>query len=163
MTALPAYCPRCKSIFPFRGIEINPGASIGIQNITTNCPVCGFHDAKVTDAIYAANTTAISILYAPESSIPIIERFREIVAAAAKGQITKDEAINRASDLSPRYASLIDKFAALGLPGLVKSAHCWIFWCGPQPLKICDRDRLGSRIPDRAPFRQPRADVARTR
>jgi len=34
----------------------------------------------------------------------------------------------------------------------VKSARCWIFWCGPQPLKICDRDQLGSRIHGRSPF-----------
>jgi hypothetical protein len=35
--------------------------------------------------------------------------------------------------------------------GKVKSERCWIFWFEVQPLKACDEDRLGLRIPDQVP------------
>jgi hypothetical protein len=39
----------------------------------------------------------------------------------------------------------------VGPASTVKSERCWIFWFEVQPLKDCDEDRLGLRIPDQVP------------
>ena len=118
MTALPAYCSNCQTIFPFHGIEIGVGATIGIGNVATNCPVCGSTNARVSDGVYQANSTAIQVLSAPESTYAIIEVLKTLAEQAARGQISKEEAIQKAGDLSPKYAALMEAFAKLGLPGL---------------------------------------------
>src|SRR5271155_652602 len=120
MPAFPAYCPNCKSVFPFRGIGIgkNATATIGLSGNKTNCPVCGFREAQISDGIYQANSTAIQVLSAPESTYAIIEALKAIAEQAAKGQISSKEAIKKAGDLSPKYAALMEVFTTLGLPGL---------------------------------------------
>jgi hypothetical protein len=118
MTALPAYCPNCQSIFPFYGIKLGEGATIGIGNVATNCPVCGSKHARVSEGVYQANSTAIQVLSAPESTYAIIEALKVLAEQAAKGQISKEEAIQKAGDLSPKYAALMEAFTRLGLPGL---------------------------------------------
>lgn len=122
MPAFPAYCPKCKSIFPcnnFIGIEGNASVTVDLKNNKTNCPICGYAHAKITDAVYSANSTAISVLSAPESSRPIIEAFKELVEKAATGKISSAEAVTQAEKISPKYASVVENFAKLGLPGLM--------------------------------------------
>jgi hypothetical protein len=119
MTDFPAYCPNCKSIFPFRGFRIEEAnVKVTFIDSKTTCPICGNLEAKISDGTYQANSTAIQVLSAPESTLAIIEAFRLLAEQAASGQISKTEAIQKANDLSPKYAALIDQFAKLGLPGL---------------------------------------------
>lgn len=120
MPAFPAYCPNCKSIFPFHGIGVanNATATITLRGNKTNCPVCGFRQAQISDGIYQANSSAIQVLSAPESTYAIIEALKALAEQAAKGQISTEEAIQKAGDLSPKYAALMEAFAKLGLPGL---------------------------------------------
>jgi hypothetical protein len=120
--ALPAFCPNCGSVFPFHGIRVGKGASAKIRigsDVATKCPVCTFSRAKVSEGIYQANSTAIEVLSAPESNRGIIEEFRKLVERAAAGEISQKEALERARVISPKYASLIEKHASLGVNGLL--------------------------------------------
>jgi hypothetical protein len=91
---------------------------ITLKGNKTNCPVCGFREAQISDGIYQANSTAIQVLSAPESTYAIIQALRALAEQAAKGQISREEAIQKAGDISPEYAALMEAFAKLGLPGL---------------------------------------------
>jgi hypothetical protein len=121
MPAFPAYCPNCKSVFPFHGVAVGSDAQvrIGFESVRTNCPVCGYKSAQVSDAIYSANSSAFTVLSAPESSRAVIEAFKAIVEQAAHGRLSATEATQKAAQLSPKYASALEKFLILGAPGLM--------------------------------------------
>ena len=118
MSILPAYCPKCHSIFAFRGVKFNEGATLEINNIGTNCPVCGYTNARVNDGVYRATKDAIGVLSGSNSTKVMMEALKAVAERLAAGKITRDEAIQEADKLSPKYATLIDIFSQLGLPGL---------------------------------------------
>ncbi len=118
MSALPAYCPRCHSIFPFHGIALSEGATVGLTTISTNCPVCGFGDARVNDGVYRTTKNAIEILSGPDSTRIMMEALKALLEQLAAGEITKDTALEEAAELSPKYAALLDTFTNLGIPSL---------------------------------------------
>jgi len=118
MSALPAYCPKCHSIFPFRLIEIAEGSGVSLTNIGTNCPVCGFEGARVSDGIYRTTKNAIELLSGPDSTRIMLEALKALTERLAAGEITKDEALREATELSPKYAELINLFTTLGIPTL---------------------------------------------
>lgn len=118
MTALPAFCPNCKSIFPFRGIGLGEGVTIGLENIATNCPVCGFGNAKVSDGIFRATKDAVELVSGPEITRELLEALHKLTQRLSAGEIDKVEAIREASALSSKYATLLATFANLGVPAL---------------------------------------------
>src|ERR1017187_6199429 len=107
MTALPALCPRCKAVFPFHGIKVTSPSQVvmTLKGNKTNCPNCGYDQAEISDAVYSANSSVVTVLSAPENSRSIIEAFFAIVEDAAKGRISPAEATQKAENLSPQYAS----------------------------------------------------------
>jgi hypothetical protein len=118
MTALPAFCPRCKSIFPFRAIAIGAGAQVGLSNITTNCPACGFGGATVSDGVYRATQDAIELISGPDSTREILQALKTLAERLSSGQIDQAEAQKQAYELSPKFAATFDVFIKLGLPAL---------------------------------------------
>lgn len=118
MTALPAYCPRCHSIFPFHGIALAPGVSIGLESNTTNCPVCGFGAARVADGIYRSTEDAIEVLSGPDSTRAMAEALKLVVERLKAGEISKEQALREAETISPRYAALVDRFSRHGFAAL---------------------------------------------
>lgn len=118
MTTLPTFCPNCKSIFPFHGIGLGEGVTIDLRSIGTNCPVCGYQGARVSDGVYKATKDAIELVSGPASTRELLEALRKLTERLSAGEINKAEAIQEASALSPQYASLIATFANLGIPAL---------------------------------------------
>lgn len=118
MSAFPAYCPHCKSIFPFKGIALGEGVSIGLENIVTNCPVCGFGEARVSDGVYRATKDAIEVLAGPDNTRAMAEALKTITERLVGGQITHAEAAEKAAELSQKYAALLESCSKLGLPGI---------------------------------------------
>ena len=119
MTSLPAYCPKCKSIFPFSEIGIAEGVSVALSNIGTNCPVCGFKDARVSDGVYKATKDAIEILSGPDSTRAMAEALKLVVERFASGELSREQAVQQASDLSPKYGTLLNGLSSLGIPALM--------------------------------------------
>jgi len=118
MSALPAYCPRCHSIFPFHGIEIGEGATLSLTDNETNCPVCGFGGARVNDGVYRATKNAIELLSGPDITRIMMEALKALLERLAAGEITNDTALEEAAKLSPKYAALLDAFTRLGIPSI---------------------------------------------
>jgi predicted nucleic-acid-binding Zn-ribbon protein len=107
MPAFPAQCPKCKTVFPFHGIGVGEGvqAKIGIgSDVAITCPKCGNRHARISQGLYSANTTAVEIISAPQSTYAALEALKAIAEQATAGKISKTEAIERAKKLDPRYA-----------------------------------------------------------
>jgi hypothetical protein len=117
MPPVPAFCPRCKSIFP-GPISVGPGSSIGVTNVLTNCPICGFEEAKISDGVYRARQDAMEIILASDSTHEILETLRTLAERLSSGAIDKTVALEQARELPPKYAALFETFATLGLPAL---------------------------------------------
>jgi hypothetical protein len=118
MARIPAYCPKCKSIFasPVGG---DNGAMISITSVNTNCPVCGSLDAKVSEGLFATANNAITILSGPAFSRDTLEVFRGITKNFAEGTISKEEAQQQSRDISPQLETLFNKFFSFGIPALM--------------------------------------------
>jgi hypothetical protein len=116
MTTFPAYCPRCRSLFPFKGIHLGAGRSLGLTGNVTNCPVCGFGQARISDGVYKATQDAVELLSGPESTRVMLEALKAVAERLKAGEISQDEAIKEAREISPRYAALIEKITLLGIP-----------------------------------------------
>jgi hypothetical protein len=116
MSALPAYCPKCHSIFPCHAIGIMEGVAVNLTSIGTNCPVCGFGGARVNDGVYRATKNAIEVLSGPDSTRIMMEALKALLERLAGAEITKDTALEEAAELSPKYAALLDAFYKLGFP-----------------------------------------------
>jgi hypothetical protein len=114
----PAYCPNCKSIFPARAIEISGGAQIGISNILTNCPVCGFENARVSEGVFKATNDAIELITGPSTSRAMLESLREIAQKVQSKKITQEQALAEAKTISPTAVTLLEKFFTFGIPAL---------------------------------------------
>jgi|SRR5215213_927371 len=118
MSALPAYCPKCKSIFPARNfIDIGPGSWGKLENILVPCTVCGYADAKISDGIYSATNDAIHILLDPSTSQDMLAALKALAERAQAGKISNEEAEKEAEKISPKYAGLIRKLNPLGPTG----------------------------------------------
>jgi hypothetical protein len=118
----PAQCPACGAIFPFRGIGVSESgrATIGIgSDVTTPCPNCGSPHARISEGLYSANSTAIEIISAPQSTHAALEVLKAIAERAAAGKISKDEAINEARRLDPNYGPLLERYYNLGMPAIL--------------------------------------------
>jgi hypothetical protein len=118
MTALPAYCPNCHSIFPFHRIALGDGATVGVENIATNCPVCGFVGARISDGIYRATQQAVELLSGPESSRAMLEALQAVAERLKAGEISKEQAKKEAEAASRRYGALLDLFSPHGIAAL---------------------------------------------
>jgi hypothetical protein len=120
MSVIPVICPNCKSVFPFTGIHVTEGstATFEFQGSKTTCPVCRYGNAVISDGVYQANSSAVSVLSAPQSTKDLIKALREIVEQAASGNLSQAEAIQKAADISPQYGSVVETFTRLGIPGL---------------------------------------------
>jgi hypothetical protein len=117
MAAIPAYCPRCTAIFP-SPIAVTPGAAAGVSDILTNCPACGFQQAKVSTGVFRATQDAIDLISGPESTREIWEALRRIAERVSSGEIDRVQAVEEARAFSPRYAALLETFVSIGLPAL---------------------------------------------
>jgi hypothetical protein len=118
MAALPAFCPKCRSIFPFHGIGIGAGATVGISDVGTNCPVCGFQHAKISDGVYRATQDAIHLISGPESTREILEFLKRLAEGVSSGEIDRERAAKQAQALPPKYAALFNAFVTIGMPAL---------------------------------------------
>jgi hypothetical protein len=94
------------------------GVALGVSNIGTNCPVCGFGGAKVSDGVYRATQDAIELISGPDSTHEILEVLKTLAERLSSGEIDRAQAIRQAHDLSPKYAALFETFIKLGLPAL---------------------------------------------
>lgn len=110
MVAIPAQCPRCHSIFPFKGIATGPGVNIKnlhLKGNRTNCPVCGFHAATIADGIFSVANDAIEIISAPDATVEMLKAFAGIAKRASEGQISKEQATAEAEAVSPQFGGLL--------------------------------------------------------
>ena len=114
----PAYCPNCQSIFPARAIQISGGAELGISNVLTDCPVCGFGKAQISEGIFRATNDAIELVSGPEFSRVSLELLRGIAERVASHKISQEQALNEAKAISPNAASILEKFFKFGVPSL---------------------------------------------
>jgi hypothetical protein len=120
----PAQCPDCGAIFPVRGAigvgegiraKVRIGSDVGT---TTSCPKCGKRNARISEGLYSANSSAIEIISAPQSTHAALEALKAIAEQAAAGKISKTDAIERAKELDPRYGPLLERYFNLGMPTL---------------------------------------------
>jgi hypothetical protein len=115
---IPAFCPNCRSIFPVRGIEIRKGVRVGFWNSKTNCPVCGFEEAAISNGVYGVIDTAVEVLHGSGQTRAMAEALKLLAEQIIAGQISNNDAVKKAEEISPRYASLLDSFSKFGLSGL---------------------------------------------
>ena len=118
MARIPAYCPRCKSIFP-SPVGGDDGALISISSVETNCPVCGNLNARVSEGLFATANNAITILSGPGLSRDILELFQGITKQFTEGTISKEEAQQQSRNLSPQLETLFNRFSSFGIAALM--------------------------------------------
>jgi hypothetical protein len=115
MPDFPAQCPDCGTIFPFRGIGVGKKATLKIgigSDVGAICPKCKSPRARVSEGLFSANSTAIEIISAPESTHAALAALKAIAEQAAAGKISKTE------ELDPRYGSLLERYFNLDMPTL---------------------------------------------
>jgi hypothetical protein len=120
MPAFPAQCPACGTIFPFYGIGVAEGARarIGIgSDVATPCPKCG-GAARISEGIFSANSSAIEIISAPQSTYAAVEALKTIAERVVAGKISTGDAITEAKRVVPEYGPLLERYLNLGLPAL---------------------------------------------
>jgi hypothetical protein len=88
-------------------IAIETGSTLNLSNIGTNCPVCGFGAARVSNGVYKATQEAVELLSGPDSTRAMLEALKAVAERLKAGEISKDEAIKQAGEISPRYATLV--------------------------------------------------------
>ena len=94
------------------------GSTLSISDSATNCPVCGFQYAKISDGVYRATKDAFELISGPDSTREILEILRILAERLSSGEIDSAQAIKQARDISPKYAALFEVFTNLGLPAL---------------------------------------------
>jgi hypothetical protein len=117
MPRIPAQCPRCQAIFP-TPISISNSSNIELRNNITNCPVCGFSEAKIAEGVFSATRDAIEVISGPDSTRAMVEALKQVAERLKQGKITKEEAVKQAEEISPRYAALVNAFASQGIAAL---------------------------------------------
>jgi hypothetical protein len=88
-------------------------------SISTDCPVCGFEEAKVSDGVSRATKDAMELLSGPDATRWILELLKSLAEQVRSGNFDKAEAIQRANEAAaPKFAELFEVFASLGLTAL---------------------------------------------
>jgi hypothetical protein len=116
MPQLPAYCPRCQIVFP-SPINVTNAKNITVRNSGTNCPRCGGY-AELASGVFNATQDAIEVLSGPDSTRAIVEAFKGITERLKQGEISKDQAIKEAEEISPKYATVLAAFTGGGATAL---------------------------------------------
>jgi hypothetical protein len=108
MARVPAYCPKCESIFP-APVQIGEGAFMSFSNVGMKCPICGNPNAVVSEGLFTTANNAIRMLSGPDFSRQNLKIFQDITKQFTDGSISKDEAQRQARNISPQLAVIFQE------------------------------------------------------
>jgi hypothetical protein len=109
---IPAFCPNCKSIFPFRGINLGGGATLRLEKNIVRCPVCKYEKAEVSDGIFRVTNDAIEVISGSDITVDMLRRFTNLVNDVREGKLSPEAAEQQAQAISPKLARLIPDWQA---------------------------------------------------
>lgn len=112
--SLPAFCPRCKSVFPSRNYEIR-SPRLSVQDNEETCPNCEYEHAKVNDGIFDLTADAVRIITASDFTYATLAALLALAGAVVEERIAPEEAVARYKAISPRLGRIAK--AAFGIGG----------------------------------------------
>lgn len=115
---LPAFCPKCKAVFPSRNYNIGSSEFWGFDNDET-CPNCRYEHAKVADGLFDLSKETVAIIIAPEFSHAMLSQAAQIAASIVSGEISVTSAAEKIGFISPELASLFKKIGTFGAGAVV--------------------------------------------
>lgn len=110
MVGIPQVCTRCGKISISSLVQVEPGGSVQIENVSSQCPYCG-GEAMLRDGTYTAVRSVIEAIRSPEVTRAELERLRSIAQSVSKGSTGVEHATAQANELSAPLAHL---WAAIG-------------------------------------------------
>jgi hypothetical protein len=110
---LPAFCPRCKAIFPSRNYNIGSSKFYSRDNEET-CPHCRFEHAKLSDGLFDLTAEAVSILQGPDITFATLAALAAIAQSTTENRITPEQAVARFTKADPRIGTLFNRALSLG-------------------------------------------------
>lgn len=114
---LPAFCPRCKSVFSSTNYNVGSPEFWGFDNEET-CPNCKFEHAKVAEGLFDLSKEMLEVIRAPDFTHAMLAQAGTVTSALIKGDITSARAGKEIKRISPRLYRLLKRAYAFGMGGL---------------------------------------------
>jgi hypothetical protein len=102
----PAYCARCRLVFPATAIALE-NSTVSFRNSTTNCPRCS-GSAEILDGTYNAIGSRLQMFLAESVSDEARNAILALVTRVQAAEISLDEAKTEAQKIDRRLAKIFD-------------------------------------------------------
>ena len=106
--ALPAYCPKCKAVFPSKNYQLNSPRFLSDDNEET-CENCRYPHAKVSDGIFNLTKELIEIIQAPDFTLDMFEDLRKASEELSSGQISAAQIIPVYDSINSQLGKIITR------------------------------------------------------
>jgi uncharacterized protein (DUF2267 family) len=128
--SIPVHCRHCGLSFTSRALRIENSAGTTISNCAETCPRCG-RDADIQDGTYDFVGNVMTAFRSLDRSQ--VERFREVVQRAARGELDREEAKSEAAEIHKSFAQIIAQAMQWGIPALlVAIISLYLQWSSTQ-------------------------------
>ena len=104
--ALPAQCPKCKSIFPSKHFNLALPRFM-VKDNKEQCPNCGCPDATLAEGLFEMVGDLIKVIDSDPHSVKLLQTIGAIAASVTSGSQQLDEAINAIAEVSPAAANIL--------------------------------------------------------
>ena len=104
--SVPSKCRDCGFAFTSQMLSLNNVSGVTISGCTESCPRCGGR-SDLQPGTYDFVGNAISAFRAPGTTQKKVEEFAGIVSQAAAGEISPEDAVKQARQVSASFGSLL--------------------------------------------------------
>lgn len=115
---LPAFCPRCKCVFPSRSYEIRNPRFLSKDNEET-CRNCGFEHAKVSDGLFELTTDVLHVIDAPDFTHAMLASLVDLASSVVNEKIDAAEAVDCYTQISPTLGQIAKSALSIGASALM--------------------------------------------
>lgn len=114
---LPAFCPRCKSVFSSINYNVGSPEFWGFDNEET-CPNCGFENAKGADGLFDLSKELLEVVQAPDFTHAMLASAETVTSAIIKGDMTSARARKEIKRISPALFRILKQAWEYGNGGI---------------------------------------------
>lgn len=114
---LPAYCPRCQSLFP-SPISIEPVGRQALGSATVACPRCGT-TSPIASGIFELANGFIELIGNERMPIAALEQFAEYLSSHDPNSVSEEDVAQAADEADPRLGKFVRNSYELNFPTIM--------------------------------------------
>jgi hypothetical protein len=114
---LPAFCPRCKSVFPSKSYNFGSSYVYARDNEEV-CPVCESEHAKLSDGLFDLSREAVAVLTAPEMTFAMLSAIKDVADQLSDRRVNEADAVRRLRQVSPTFGAIAGRALQIGTAAL---------------------------------------------